>query len=134
MSQADFLIIKCAAEKWQGHLSGTASAHVETTGHRQPGERRWQECPLSKTRCVSEYGTPSSQPTQELDDEEPLLELPLLRLGTERAAIKVGGDVVKSAASAAGMLPKSTRCKGILQQCKRSQLKTKLHCSTRNAK
>ena len=42
------------------------------------------------------YGFSSSQPTQELDDEELLLEPPLLRLGTDGAtAIEAGGDFVK---------------------------------------
>ena len=45
----------------------------------------------------------SSQPTLQLDDEELLLELPLLRLGTDGAtAIEVGGDIVRSAAGAPG--------------------------------
>ena len=37
--------------------------------------------------------SPSSEPSQELGDEELLLELPLLRLGTDGAAAsEVGGD------------------------------------------
>ena len=49
----------------------------------------------------------SCQPTPELDDEELLLEVPLLRLGTNGAAtLEVGGDIVKSAARAPGKLPK----------------------------
>ena len=56
---------------------------------------------------ASEYGTPSTQPTPELDDEELLLERPLLRLGTDgAAAIEVGGDFVRSAVGAPGKLPK----------------------------
>ena len=54
------------------------------------------------------YGTPSSQPSPELDDEELLLKLPLLRLGTDVATtIEVGGDIVRSAVGAPGMLPKA---------------------------
>ena len=50
----------------------------------------------------------SSQATLEVDDEELLLELPLLRLGTDGAAtIEVGGDIVKSAVGAPGKLPKA---------------------------
>ena len=50
----------------------------------------------------------SSQPAQELDDDELLLELPLLRLCTDgAAAIEVGGDIVRSAAGAPGKLPKA---------------------------
>ena len=49
----------------------------------------------------------SCQPTPELDDEELLIEVLLLRLGTNgAAAIEVGGDIVKSAARAPGKLPK----------------------------
>ena len=50
----------------------------------------------------------SSQPTLKVNDEELLLELPLVRLGTDgAAAIEVGGDLVKSAVSAPGKLPKA---------------------------
>ena len=50
----------------------------------------------------------SSQPTPELEDEELLLELPLLLLGTDGAtAVEVGGGIDRSAASAAGKLPKA---------------------------
>ena len=48
-----------------------------------------------------------------------LLELPLLRLGTEgAAAMEVGGDIVRSAVGAPGKSTRSTKYKGILQQCK----------------
>ena len=74
------------------------------------GERCWQECHLSKTTHIltSEYGTPSKQATQQLYDEELLLELPLLRLGTDGAAtIEIGGDIVRPAVGAPGKLPKA---------------------------
>ena len=89
MSLAHFFKkIKCATNERQGHLSRTASAHPETDGPGQFGER-----------C---------QPSLELDDEELLLELPLLRLGTVgAAAIEVGGDIVRSAGGAPGKLPKA---------------------------
>ena len=49
-----------------------------------------------------------SQPSLELDDEELLLELPLLRLGTDGAtAIEVGGVIVRSAVGAPDKLPKA---------------------------
>ena len=51
---------------------------------------------------------PSRKPTQELADEELLLELPVLRPSTDGAThIEVGGDIVKSAENAPGMLPKA---------------------------
>ena len=57
---------------------------------------------------VSEQGTPSSQPTQELDDDELLLELQLLRHCKDgAAAIEAGGAIVRSAAGAPGMLPRA---------------------------
>ena len=46
---------------------------------------------------------------QELDDEELLLELPLLRLGTEGAAAIE--DFVRSTVGAPGKLPKGTNAK-----------------------
>ena len=49
---------QCATNERQGHLSVTAGERLETAGRRQPGERCWQDCH-----------------TQELDDEELLLEL-----------------------------------------------------------
>ena len=50
----------------------------------------------------------SSQPTLQLDDEEVLLELLLLRLGRDGAtATEVGGDMVRSAVDAPGTLPKA---------------------------
>ena len=50
---------------------------------------------------------PPSQPSQEFDDEELLLELTLLRLCTDgAAAIEAGGSIVRSAAGALGNLPK----------------------------
>ena len=55
---------------------------------------------------------------QELDDEELLLELPLLRFGTDgAAAIEAGGDFARSAARAPGKLPKAPNAVGILHQC-----------------
>ena len=50
-----------------------------------------------------------SQPTQEFDDEELLLELPLLRLCTNgAAAIEAGSAIVRRpAAGALGKLPKA---------------------------
>ena len=60
---------------------------------------------------------------QDTFDDEELL--PLLRFCTDGAeAIEVGGDIVWSAARAPGKLPKSTKCKGILQQCKQGHSKT----------
>ena len=48
----------------------------------------------------------------ELDEEELLLELPLLRLGTGgAAAIEVGGDSVRSAVGPPGKLPKAPNAK-----------------------
>ena len=48
----------------------------------------------------SEYGLPSRLPTLELDEEGLLLELPLLRLGTDgAAAIEVGGETPSARAS-----------------------------------
>ena len=108
MSLAHFLL-ECATNERQGHLSDTASAHPETVGPGRFGDRCWQDCHLSKTRpCKRLRHFSSSQPSLELDDEELLLELPLLRLGTDgAAAIKVGGDIVRSAAGAPGKLPKA---------------------------
>ena len=55
---------------------------------------------------ASEYGAPPSQPLQELEDEELLLKMPLLRLGTDgAAAIEAGGVIVRSAAGAPGKKP-----------------------------
>ena len=49
----------------------------------------------------------------ELDVENLLFALPLLRLSTDgAAALEAGGDIVRSAVS--------TTCKGILRQCKHS--------------
>ena len=60
--------------------------------------------------CVWHF--PSSHSTFELDDEELLLELPLLRLGTEgAAAIEVGGDIVRSTVGAPGKLPKASNAR-----------------------
>ena len=57
---------------------------------------------------ASEYSAPSNQPTREFDDEELLLELPLLRLGIDgKTPIEVGGDIVRSAARVPGMFPKA---------------------------
>ena len=56
---------------------------------------------------TSEQGASSTQSSLKLDDEELLLELPLLRLGKGGAAVEVGGDSVKSAAGAPGKLPKA---------------------------
>ena len=57
---------------------------------------------------TGENGTPSRQPTQDLDDEELLFEQPPLRLCTAgAAAIEAGGDIVRSAAGAPGKLPKA---------------------------
>ena len=51
---------------------------------------------------------PSRQATQELDDEELLLELPLLRLDTDGATGNdVGGEIVRSAVRAPGMFPEA---------------------------
>ena len=99
----------CATNERQGHLSGTDSARPETGGHRQFGERCWQDCHLSKTRPdKGVWHFSSSQPSLELDDEEVLLELPMLRLGTDgAAAVEVGGDIVRSAVGAPGKLPKA---------------------------
>ena len=55
---------------------------------------------LGRLSSACGFGTPASQPTQELDDEELLLELPLLRLCTD-------GTIVKSPTSAPGRLPKT---------------------------
>ena len=40
---------KNAINQLQGHLSSTASAHLETVGPGQFGERCWQESHQSKT-------------------------------------------------------------------------------------
>ena len=59
---------------------------------------------------AKEYGTPSRPSTQEFDDEELLIELLLLRLCTAGAAAdKACGAIVRSAACAAGNLPKAGR-------------------------
>ena len=51
---------------------------------------------------------PSGQPTLDLDVEEQLLDLPMLRIGTGgAAAIETGGAIVRSAARAPGKLPKA---------------------------
>ena len=51
---------------------------------------------LSKTHPDKWYGTSSCQSTPELDHENKLLELPLLRLFTDgAAAIEAGGDTVR---------------------------------------
>ena len=56
--------------------------------------------------------SPSSQPTQELDDEKLLLVLPLLRLGTDcPAAIETGGDIVMSAVGAPGKSSKAPKAR-----------------------
>ena len=83
---------------------------------------------------TSEQGASSTQSSLKLDDEELLLELPLLRLGKGGAAVEVGGDSVKSASCrCTWQVAQSTKCKCNLQQCKHSHKKTKPNPSTRCA-
>ena len=61
---------------------------------------------------TSESGLSSSQSSLELDDEELLLELPLLRLGTDGATTtEVGDHIVKSAVGAPRKFPKTQKDK-----------------------
>ena len=102
-------------------LPGTASARPETVGPGQFGERFGKSVTRARHVLAREYGTPSSQPTQDFDDEELLLELLLLRLDTDGAtAIEVGGDIVRSAVGAPGKVTQSTKRRSVLQQCKHS--------------
>ena len=64
---------------------------------------------------------PSRQATQELDDEELLLELPLLRVDTDGATGNdVGGETVRSAVRAPGMLPEAPNASASTNSAKHS--------------
>ena len=72
---------------------------------------------------------------QELDDEELVLGLPLLWLGTEcAAAVEVEIDLVRSAACAPGKLPKSSIAMASFNSANTAIKKTKPDPSTRFAK
>ena len=60
---------------------------------------------------------------QQLDDENLLLQLPLLRLGTDQVRCRCTWQVTQS-----------TKCKGILQQCQHSHKKTEPNPSKRFAR
>ena len=75
----------------------------------------------ARHNLTSENGTPSSQPSLALDDEERLLELLLLRLCTDGAtALEAGGGSCQVTCKCTWQVTQSTKCNGILQQCKHS--------------